>query len=106
MVFTFYISIPSLFSKNMNCDIITFCIKNCFLNFQLILLLLLFFPLKNNIYTHLNILFKKNIGKNTVQTISLSFLSKYPLFHVLPVRCFTTSGQNGGHIRNRSKKPV
>ena len=43
MVFTFYISIPSLFSQNINRDIFTFCIKNCFLNFQLILPLLLFF---------------------------------------------------------------
>ena len=58
MVITFYISIPSLFSQNINRDIFTFCIKNCFLNFQLILPLLLFFPLKNNIYAHLKILYK------------------------------------------------
>ena len=58
MVFTFYISIPSLFSQNINRDIFTFCIKNCFLNFQLILALLLFFPLKNNIYAHSKILYK------------------------------------------------
>ena len=64
MVFTFYISIPSLFSKNMNCDIITFCIKNCFLNFQLILLLLLFFPLKKQyLYTFEYFIQIKTSGK-------------------------------------------
>ena len=66
MVFTFYISIPSLFSQNINCDIFTFCIKNCFLNFQLILPLLLFFPLKNNIYAHLKIYTNKTWEKLTL----------------------------------------
>ena len=46
------------------------------------------------------------MGKTNIVNYLSSFLSKYLLFHVLPFRCFITAGQNGGHIRKRSKTQV